>query len=135
NDSAIFINYSTYGNAIEYLWDFGYNNQTSTQVAPKFRYPALATTANYTVSLRVINTQCGDTAYATQQITIPPRPGVNLGNDTIICTYGDTLLLDATSHSGSTYAWHNSTTAPTFNAYLSGAHWYKVAVTYAGCTV
>ncbi len=135
NDSAVFVNYSTYGNSIQYLWDFGYNNETSTQVAPKFRYPALANSASYTVTLRVINTDCNDTAYATQQITIPPRPGVNLGPDTVICTYGDSLLLDATSHNGSTYLWHNNSTNPTFLANLTGSNWYKVSVTYAGCTV
>src|SRR5690606_3672758 len=124
----------TFGSSIRYLWDFGYNNDTSTLFAPRYSYPALSTGANYTVSLRVINTDCNDTSYSSQIVYIPPRPSVNLGSDTIMCDANATLLLDATFASGATYLWHNNTTNPTFVADLPGYNTYSVTVTYAGCT-
>ncbi len=70
DDSAVFVNYSTYGTNIAYLWDFGYNNDTSTLMTPKYRYPALSVPATYSVKLRVINTGCTDTSFSIQNITI-----------------------------------------------------------------
>ncbi|RYZ52908.1 MAG: PKD domain-containing protein, partial [Sphingobacteriales bacterium] len=134
NDSVFFNNYSTYGSAITYLWDFGYNNQTSTAVSPTFMYPAVSTAVTYTVSLRAINTDCIDTSYSVQTITIPARPMVNLGNDTLSCTYGQAFTLHATSYPGSTYLWQNGSTDSVFTANLSGAHTYSVFVTFGGCT-
>lgn len=135
NDSVLFNNFSTFGTAVDYLWDFGYNNQTSTAFEPRFRYPALTTTASYTVILRAINTSCNDTAFSIQTITIPPRPEVNLGNDTATCDPNAIITLNATSHTGSTYLWHDNSTLPTYNASSPDENIYYVAVTYAGCTV
>ena len=132
SDSVTFQNYSTYGSAIQYLWDFGYGGQTSTLVAPKFSYPALATNQTYTVTLIVTNTNCNGADTAIVPITIPGRPLVNLGNDTTLCN-GSSLLLNATSWSGSTYLWQNNSTNPTYIVTALGTGTYYVRVTYNGC--
>ncbi|MEN9569800.1 MAG: hypothetical protein RL172_1031 [Bacteroidota bacterium] len=126
-----FTNFSTYGSSIEYKWDFGYNNQTSTAVSPQFFYPALTIDKTYTVKLVITNSLCGKKDSVTQTINIPARPGVNLGNDTIICNSAATLLLDATSHPGSTYYWYNGSALPTFT--VGGIASPYVEVTYNGC--
>ncbi|MEP6673760.1 MAG: gliding motility-associated C-terminal domain-containing protein [Ferruginibacter sp.] len=134
SDSAIFVNYSTYGSAIQYSWDFGYAGQTSNAVAPKFKYPELSTSATYTVSLTVLNTGCtgtGNTANYISTITIPGRPKVNLGNDTTLCTPGSSIKLHATTWPGSTYLWQNGTTDSVLTVTTSGQ--YYVRVTYNGC--
>jgi gliding motility-associated-like protein len=135
-DEAVrFINYSTFGSAVTYNWDFGYNGQTSSVVSPQFSYPALTTSQTYYITLTVRNTGCnpvGQSTY-TDSITIPPRPGVFLGNDTSLCN-GGSVLLNATSHPGSAYYWHYSgTTAPTYTVTQSGVRNYGVTVTYNGC--
>jgi len=134
NDSVIFNNFSTFGSAIEYLWDFGYNNETATEFEPRFLYPALNTAATYTVTLRAVNTGCLDTSYSTQTITIPARPLINLGNDTFTCVAGTSFILDATSYPGSTYMWQDASTNPVFAANTPGWNTYHVAVTYNGCS-
>lgn len=134
NDSVFFNNFSTFGSAISYLWDFGYNAQTSTGVSPAVKYPALPVAATYTVTLRAVNNSCTDTSYSVQTITIPARPSVNLGNDTSICASGTSVLLHATSYPGSTYLWHDNSTDSLFTANLTGHHTYSVAVTYGSCT-
>ncbi len=129
--NVTFTNFSTYGSSIKYDWDFGYNNQKSTAVSPQFFYPALTVSKTYTVKLVITNTLCGKKDSVTQTITIPARPAVNLGNDTVICNNGSTIVLDATSHTGSTYYWYNGSAQPTFTA--SGIVSPYVEVTYNGC--
>ncbi|RYE24089.1 MAG: gliding motility-associated C-terminal domain-containing protein [Sphingobacteriales bacterium] len=132
--SALFTNFSTYGSSITYDWDFGHNNQKSKAVSPSYLYPALTTAATYTVKLVITNTTagCNKKDSSIQTITIPARPAVNLGKDTVICTNGLILPLNATSHPGATYSWYNGSTQPTFTA--SGVMSPWVAVTYNGCT-
>jgi gliding motility-associated-like protein len=127
-----FINYSTFGSSISYLWDFGYAGQTSTAVSPTFTYPALTTAQTYTITLTVTNNTCNGVSTYTDNITIPPRPGVNLGADTSLCN-GGSIMLDATSHAGATYLWNNGSTNPTFTVTTTGQNNYWVAVTYNGC--
>ncbi len=134
SDSVNFNNHSTFGSSVNYLWNFGYNNDTSNLFSPKYRYPALPYAANYTVTLRVINTDCNDTSYISHIVSIPPRPEVDLGADTSICNANDSIILDATFAAGATYLWHNNSTNPTFVANQSGLNTYSVTVTYAGCT-
>jgi len=129
---VIFTNFSTFGSSIKYDWDFGYNNQKSNAVSPRFNYPALTVAKTYTVKMVLTNTICGKKDSVIQTITIPARPAANLGNDTLICANGSTLNLDATSHTGSTYYWYNGSTQPTIT--LSGINtnaW--VEVTYGAC--
>ena len=86
---------------------------------PQFFYQAL-TTADLYSKLIVTNTICGkkDTSY--QTITIPARPVVNLGNDTVICTKGSSIVLNATSYAGSSYEWYFGATTPTITLSPNG---------------
>ncbi len=131
--NALFTNFSTYGSAITYQWDLGHNNQTSTAVSPSYFYPALTTAATYTVKLVLTNTTagCNKKDSSIQTITIPARPAVDLGRDTLNCTNGITVPLNATSHTGSTYAWYNGSTQPTITIGGMVSPW--VEVTYNGC--
>jgi gliding motility-associated-like protein len=131
--NVTFINSSTYGTSIQYDWDFGYNNQKSNAIVPQFFYPALTSAATYTARLIVTNMDCGkkDTSY--QTLTIPARPAVNLGNDTIICTKGASVLLNATAHAGSSYQWNFGGTTPTTTIAPNGTQVASVAVTYNSC--
>ncbi|MEO8770099.1 MAG: gliding motility-associated C-terminal domain-containing protein [Ferruginibacter sp.] len=135
NDSAIFINYSTYGSAITYNWNFGYAGQTSAAVSPRFQYPVLATTQTYTVTLAINNSNAGcGSSTVSHTITIPGRPKVNLGADTSLCNPGSSILLDATSWPGSIYQWQDFSAGNTYNVNAAGSGTYYVSVEYNGCT-
>jgi|GEM_PF-494699 len=134
NDSVQFINYSTYGSGITYLWDFGYGTATSSDVSPAFYYPALATDATYTVTLTVTNTVCGASNTAIQTVSVPGRPYVDLGNDTIICDQTASLTLDATSFPGAVYTWQDGSNASTYTVNTSGNNQVYVHVEYNNCT-
>src|SRR6185436_18711935 len=84
------------------------------------------------ITLTVQNNICGGQSAYTDSITIPPRPGADLGIDTSLCN-GGTLLLDATSHPGSTYQWQDGSANPTFMVSASGRYNYYVKVAYNGC--
>lgn len=77
----------------------------------------------------VINTLNGCTAKDTINITVNPRPVVNLGNDTSVCA-DKTLQLDAT-FTGATYQWSNGATTPTINVTATGE--YSVINSLNGC--
>lgn len=134
-DSARFVNYSTYGSAITYLWDFGSGGQTSTAVSPSFKYPELATDRTYTVSLTVdnINPGCG-VRTSTQTITIPGRPKVDLGRDTSLCNGQTSYTLNAATWPGSTYQWQDGSDQSTYTINGVGSQQYWVAATFNGCT-
>ncbi len=131
-DSVRFVNYSTYGSAIQYTWNFGYNGQTSAAVSPSFFYPALPAAQTYTVTLNTSNTSCIGQNNATAQITIPGRPYVDLGKDTALCN-GGSLVLNATSHPGSRYQWSTGDTTPVITVSSMGVNTYWVKVTYNNC--
>ena len=134
NDSVQFINYSTYGSGITYLWDFGYGSATSSDVSPSFFYPALATDATYTVTLTVTNTICGASNVATQTVFVPGRPYVYLGNDTIICDNTASLILDATSFPGAAYTWQDGSNTPTYTVNTPENSQIYLHVTYNDCS-
>src|SRR6185369_11615016 len=132
SDAVQFNNLSTYGSTIQYNWNFGYNNQTSTAITPSFVYPFLPTSQTYTATLIVNNTSCGRSDTSSAQITIPGRPFVNLGNDTTLCS-SISILLNATTWPGSIYLWQNGATTPTYSVTAAGVGTYHVKVTYNGC--
>ncbi len=134
SDSVQMVNYSTYGSGITYLWDFGYDGQTSEAVSPQFYYPELAGDATYTIMLTVTNTTCGASNFAVQTITIPGRPQLNLGNDTVICDPAATLTLDATTFEDAVYAWQDGSTDPTYTINTTGDNQASVTVSYNGCS-
>ncbi|MEI9908587.1 MAG: gliding motility-associated C-terminal domain-containing protein [Bacteroidota bacterium] len=127
-----FVNYSTYGSSVSYLWNFGYNGQTSTAVSPQFVYPSLSTSQAYYITLTVTNNSCGGQSTYNDSITIPARPVVNLGADISLCN-GGTVLLDATSYAGATYLWNTNAVSPTITASATGQVNYIVTVTYNSC--
>jgi len=132
-DSVFITNYSTYGSSIRYFWDFGDGSGTSTAINPAYRYPALPVDSTYTITLRLINTDCNDTAFAFRNITIPARPDVNLGPDTMICNTQDSITLNV-FFPGATYLWSTSATGQSIRVGTPGLQTYFVAVTYNGCT-
>lgn len=138
SDAVSFTNLSTYGTNIQYQWDFGWNGQTSTAVSPLINYPALDVEKTYTVKLKVTNNNCPagtqNTDETTSQITIPARPRVNLGRDTVLCNTGSTLTLNAETWSGATYRWSTGHTTPSVT-FTSAGYPYDVWVeaSYKGC--
>src|SRR5690606_12787735 len=109
-----FVNYSTYGSAIEYKWDFGFGGQTSTAVSPAFNYPIIETDATYQVTLKAINTACNDSGTVTIPVIVPARPKINIGQDTSLCN-GESITLDASTWVGTTYQWNTGAKTPTLN--------------------
>ncbi len=67
---------------------------------------------------------CTDTS-AVANITVVPKPVVNLGNDTAVCA-NETLQLNA-ANPGATYEWSNNSTAQTIDVTTPGD--YSVTVT------
>ncbi len=132
SDSVSFLNFSTYGSNIQYLWDFGYGGQTSTSVTPKFAYPASASTQTYNVKLVVKNNGCSRKDSTIVSVVIPGRPALNLGPDRVSCS-GSSVTLNASSWTGSTYLWQDGSTTPTYSASIPGTNSYQVEVNYNGC--
>ncbi len=132
SDLVTFVNYSSFGTAVQYNWDFGYNGQTSTEVASQFSYPILPVDQTYTVSLAVLNTGCGGQSTYSLPVIIPARPRVELGNDTMFCNLASVLILDATSWSGASYQWQDGSANNTYAVNNPGLYWVKV--TYANCS-
>jgi hypothetical protein len=88
-----FINTSSRGDSIRYLWDFGYNGATDTASDPVFVYPPLKDPQNYTVKLIVTNIAQGSSDSMEQTITVPFSPEIKIHqNDTNLCA-GDSLTL------------------------------------------
>ncbi len=133
-DAVKFVNYSTYGTAIEYVWDFGSNGQTSAEVSPSFVYPALSHDSTYNVKLIVKNNVCGKTDSFTKTVTVPARPYVNLGNDIIQCDNSMPVVLRANDYPGAAYLWQDGSTKDTFTVSAAGSNNYTVKVTYNGCS-
>ncbi len=130
--SVRFVNYSTFGSAIQYSWNFGFAGQTSSSTSPSFIYPALATSQTYQVTLKVNNTACNGKDSVTIPVTIPGRPNFSLGNDTSLCN-GGSIALNATSWPGSTYLWNTNATTPSINVTGTGIRIFWARVTYNGC--
>jgi gliding motility-associated-like protein len=134
DDSVQFINFSTYGTSINYLWDFGYNGQTSAAVSPSFFYPALPADQTYTVKLIVTNSSCSKIDSVSRTITIPGRPYANLGADIVQCNRNAApVVLRAASHPGATYLWQNNSMADSLVVTASGNNNYWVRISYNGC--
>lgn len=126
-----FVNSSTYGSSIKYEWDFGHDKQVSNEYSPLHIFPASTTNKNYKVRLIVTNTSCGRKDTLEQQVAVPARAVIDIGKDTLICSNGASIQLDATSFDGSTYYWSNATSQSTASFNYSGKHW--VEVTYKNC--
>ena len=95
-----FINTSSRGDSIRYLWDFGYNNKKDTGLNPYFAYPPLKQEKDYTVKLVVRNIARGTKDSLSITVTVPFAPFIDISNkDTAICV-GDSVTLKASLSHG-----------------------------------
>jgi gliding motility-associated-like protein len=118
-----FVNLSSSGDSISYEWDFGYNNQTSTQKTPQFTYPSSNQDQTFKVLLKAINTSRGTFDTLSKQIIVPFTPSVDiLNNDTSIC-HGESVQLEVKTHGGEPL-WSNGSTDSVITVSDSG--WYYV---------
>jgi len=99
-----------------YTWDDGLN-------APR---KVLREAGQYTVALEVGDCVISDTI----SVDIQELPGLELGNDTVICR--DTSFELDVSASGATYRWQDGTKDATFTVVESGT--YRVVRNLLGCT-
>ena len=133
-DTAVrFVNYSTFGSSIRFNWDFDHSGKTSTEVSPSFEFPALPTAQTYNVKLRVQNLACNGNDSVIVPVTIPARPSVELGRDTVVCNNSDTVVLNATTWAGAVYQWNTGAITPTIKAFSPGINKYSVKVIYNNC--
>lgn len=107
-----------------YAWTPAATLSSGSLAGPR-AYP-LATT-NYKVVV-TNGSGCKDSTLTT--ITVNPRPVVNLGPDTVLCT-GSTLSLNAATAGATGYTWSNGSSSAT--TVVSGGGTYSVAVQVAGC--
>ncbi|WP_162910596.1 T9SS type B sorting domain-containing protein [Hymenobacter oligotrophus] len=124
---------SPFVTASAYAWDFGEPSSgplnTAAGQAPAHSYAA---GGQYTVTLRVTATD-GRQFTASQVVQVDARPQVSFTADTVLCHGQESVLSPGSQPAGSTYRWHDGSTAPTFTAAETGD--YKVTVTSpAGCS-
>lgn len=104
--------------SINYLWNTGSNQPDLT----------VLTSGTYWVDVTNLTTNC--TTRDSVDVVINALPIVNLGNDTILCSYQD-ITLDA-GNPGSSYLWNNGALSQTTTVFATGS--YAVNVTDAnGC--
>jgi gliding motility-associated-like protein len=99
-----FTNYSTNGDSVTYLWDFGFGKK-DTIFAPTVVFPVSAADVVYKVKLIVSNKARNASDSSIQNITIPATPVVKLRADTAICK-GDTVAFSY-SHTKYRHYWQN----------------------------
>ncbi|GAB2952587.1 hypothetical protein GCM10027048_17190 [Hymenobacter coalescens] len=125
--------HSPFVTASAYAWDFGDPAagplNAATGQAPAHRYQQPGT---YTVTLRV--TSSGGAQYTTTtQVTVRPRPRVDLGANQALC-YGETRVLSPGAQpAGSTYRWHDGSTSAQHTVGEAGRYWVTVT-NAAGCS-
>tara|TARA_R110002050_G_scaffold149463_1_gene276027 strand:- start:61027 stop:63567 length:2541 start_codon:yes stop_codon:yes gene_type:complete len=104
-----------------------------------------ATTTSATICITNQNTASGGNDFALDDISFRPKcesidtilisslptPNVNLGPDTTICN-GDTIQVDATDTTNSTYIWASGDTLPLINVVSDSA--LSVTITRGNCT-
>lgn len=126
-DSIIFTNYGTAGSSLEYLWEFGSNNATSTEVNPIFAYPA---DGDYDVTLYVINPILGDTVSNTITVTFDTSGSpLELGPDQTICQGASTTIGGFISQA--TYVWSAGQNTAEIDISTPGQYWVDIMLN--GC--
>ena len=127
-DPIFFDNNST-GDIESVSWNFG-DGITSPQFSPTYTY---ATGGQYTVTLTLVNTICGNKVF-TQDIKLSNPPNVNIGPDLDICQGVDqTIVLDTIGFGESDILWSTSDTLP-FVTFNGGINTLSVIVDN-GCVV
>ena len=121
-----FVNTSSQGDSIEYLWDFGYNNQTDTSLNPIFAYPALDSTSSYTVKLVVKHRTRGSSDSIEIKVEVPYSPALSINNrDTIVCKGDSVTLTSYLSHFDGVWSTGDSTSSTTVKR--TGMYYFKMA--------
>ncbi|MDL2262053.1 T9SS type B sorting domain-containing protein [Bacteroidales bacterium OttesenSCG-928-I21] len=111
---------TTATNFISYLWP---DNSTSNT------YWASETGQIYVTVIDANN--CRDSASI--NISHVPRPIVNLGNDTTICSDIGHILSPNNPHTNTSYLWSNNTTDTTFLASQTGRYWVRATSNLGAC--
>ncbi len=126
-DSLIFTNYASSGSSLDYLWDMGWNNFTTTETNPVFVYP---TPGTYDVSLSVINPSLGDTATKTISVLFEPGSSpLDLGFDRTICQ-GETTSLGEFIPLA-VYNWSNGAQTESIEVGAADTYWLELSLN--GC--
>lgn len=125
SDTVQFINNSTAGPVISYLWDFGYNGATDTTFSPYFIYPISGVSDTFSVRLIVFNNENNTSDTSIQDVIVFRSLNQILGPDTTLCA-GDSLFLDVT-YQNAIYLWNDSTTLPQKTISQAGLYWVNVS--------
>jgi gliding motility-associated-like protein len=107
------------------VWNFGENNQTSTQKKPIYQYTNIG---NYNISANIY--RCNQNWVLTKTIGIYNQPQINWPIDTTFC-YADTLVLKNPFATGQ-LNWSNGDSAQSIKIYNAGTYWAKVIL--GSCT-
>jgi gliding motility-associated-like protein len=122
-----FLNLSTAGFDIVYLWEFP--DSTTTEANPTWTPPPGIT--DFPVTLTVTNIALGLTTSTTLQVSVnAPFASYSPMSDTVICNNTGTVILDATL-TGATYKWDDNSTNPTRTISTAGMYW--VIINAGGC--
>ena len=121
-----FVNTSTAGADIAYLWQFP-GGATSTLASPVWTPPGAG---NYAITLTVTNTANNLTATVAKTVAInAPFAAYQPLADGVLCN-GGALVLDATVP-GATYLWSDNSTAAALTTAQAGTYW--VLIKKDGC--
>ncbi|MFM9944915.1 MAG: PKD domain-containing protein [Bacteroidia bacterium] len=122
-NKVTFTNYSTNGDSVGYLWDFGFGKK-DTIFAPTVTFPTSASDVTYKVKLIVFNITRSASDSIIQNITIPATPVVKLRADTAVCK-GDTVIFKY-SNSKYRHYWQNGSNKNEFK--VSSTQWVVLTV-------
>ena len=100
--TVAFFNSST--GASSFQWNFGDGNTLATTQNVQTVYHTYQTAGDYTVSLTAAN-NCTDT-FALRQITVYPKPTAAFTTSTTAVCIGQTVQMNNTSSSGTSYLWN-----------------------------
>lgn len=89
----------------------------------------ISTSGSYTLTV-TNSANCSATDII--NVTVSPFPIVDLGTDTTSCEGAAVVLMSSVLYTSPTYLWHNTTTAPTYTASITGTYWLEV--TENGCS-
>jgi gliding motility-associated-like protein len=116
-----FTNFSTKGDSISYLWDFGFNGLTDTTINPTIVFPASSIETNYDVKLVVSHKERPYVDSLSININIPAAPSLFIqNNDTNLCL-GQSVTLTALLSDGIGY-WNTLDTSKSIT--VSKTDWY-----------